>query len=74
VDHLIGIVHREDQHLSARCRAQNAPGGFQAVQFRHRDVEHDDVRLQRLRLLHRLTAGGGFSADFPAWLRLQQCP
>jgi len=49
-------------------------GGLQSVQFRHRDVHHDDVRFQSFGFDNGFRTGRGFSANSPSRLAFQQGP
>jgi hypothetical protein len=42
----------------------DAPGRFDAVQLRHRDVHQDDIRLEALGLTDRFATIGGLSDNF----------
>lgn len=55
--HIVGVVmHRQKNDLSRKTYRPEAPGGREAVEHRHRDVEHKEVRVEAGRLIdHRLT-------------------
>ena len=65
-------MHRKDKHLGRRRRIVNLLRRLDAVQFRHRDIHHDDVGMQLVHEPHRLPPIGGRPYDLESGLRLQQ--
>jgi len=57
------------------CRA-NLPRRFNAVEFRHREIHQDQIRIRAIRLQHAFSAVGGLddSIAFRAQPRRQECP
>ena len=49
-------MHREGDNLGRGRRAENLLRGVHAVQHRHADVDHRDVRVQGSDLVHRFAA------------------
>jgi hypothetical protein len=72
MDHLIGIVNGENQHLCAGCRLEDLACRFQAVEIWHRDVENNDIRLQFTDLLNRFTARNCLATDLPSRLSFEK--
>jgi hypothetical protein len=65
VDQFFSLVPGEDQNFRLRRQLPNLPGGLEAVQLRHRHVEHGDIRLQAVDFFHRITPGGDLCTNFP---------
>ena len=70
---LVVAVGRQHEHFGGGDRFDDLPGGFQAVEQRHGDVHHDDVRPQFVGQLHGLAAGFGFAHHHNIRLDFQQC-
>jgi len=54
----------------------NLPRRFNAVEFRHREIHQDQIRIRAIRLQHAFSAVGGLddSIAFRAQPRRQECP
>jgi hypothetical protein len=65
------FVHREYQNFRSRNGFADSPRDFDAVKFRHPDVDDRNVRLQFDGLLYSLRAVGGFADDRPRALRAE---
>ncbi len=72
MDELLAFFAGEYEHLGLRQRAFDLPGGFEAVELGHSDVEHDHVGRELFGERHRFPPIAGFSADFPAGLFFDQ--
>src|SRR5206468_2988721 len=62
----------EDQDARGRGLLYDLPGAFDAVEQRHRDIHHNDVRTEGRRELYGLTAGLGFAGDFDIGFGFEQ--
>ena len=60
----------DDRHV--RLRPFQRPGRDQAVHPGHRDIHHDDVRLQRFRLLEDVIAVSRLADDSHVGLTVDQ--
>ena len=56
-------VHAEHQDPASRRAAEDVDRGVQAVDFRHPEIEHDDIRLERAIELDGLRPAIGFADD-----------
>src|SRR3981189_2934946 len=72
MDKLIGKMKSQNYDLRFRKLLANAPDGFQAIQFRHADVHHDNVRLVLFGERNRFAAISRLSAHFPPGLGSKQ--
>jgi len=56
----------------SRSMLQHLPGRVQAIQFRHENVQDNQIGLQPSALLYRIPSVSGLAADFPAFMRAEQ--
>ena len=57
------LLHREEKNLGARSDAADLHGGFDAVHYRHMDVQKDQIGLQSFDAIEGLLAVLGLAAD-----------
>src|SRR5258708_34786424 len=67
-------MHTQDNHRRARFFFRDSLGSFDAVEIRHPDVEHSDIRLERCRQRHRRPPVLSFSNDGKVRLLLDEEP
>ncbi len=72
-DGVVVLVHGEHQDPQPRVAADEEPGRLDAVELRHLDVHHDDIRLRLPDHVQRLAAVGGRADDLDAVERAEQC-
>lgn len=65
-------MHGEDQYIGVRRRLADLTDGFEAVHFRHGQIEQDHVGLVLLDVLEGFEAVAGLMANFDARLSFQQ--
>ena len=64
-------MHRQQQNRNARKMLIDFPGGAEAIENGHSDVQDYYVGLQLAGFVESFAAVGGLSADFNAGTRLQ---
>ena len=57
------VVHTQDEHARSRGGATNVADDFETRALRHRDVQHDDVRLDGSGQRYRFPSARGFAGD-----------
>jgi hypothetical protein len=67
-------VHAQDEHSRAGQATDDLARHLDAVQQRHADVQHDDVRVVIDSFLDRRSSVACFCDDRPLWLILEQLP
>ena len=65
-------MHAQGDHANVRVFGREAAGGFDAVEFRHGDVHHDDIGPQAGCELDGFAAVAGFADDFEVRLGAQK--
>ena len=73
-DMLGGGVDREDDDSGLGAGHPDLPGRFEAIHFRHGNIQDQDVRLQFNAFEDGFTAVGGLSADTDVELTFQEMP
>ena len=69
---ILGKVHGQDQYIGVGGSVADLADGFEAVHFRHGEVEQDHIGLEFLDEFEGFEAVAGLVADFNARLRFQQ--
>jgi hypothetical protein len=67
VDQLFRLVPGKDEHLGLRRNFSDLTSGFEAIEFRHRHVEHGDFGTEAFCLRYGITSCLHFSADLPTF-------
>ncbi len=70
--HFVRIVLRNKDDLRVGSLLADAPGGFEAVEIWHRDIQKNDVGDQGRGFLDCVAAIDSFAADSPAWMRFEE--
>src|SRR5713226_2204728 len=73
-NHLIRLVHGQNQDFDIRKRLSNLAGGLETIQFGHADIEDGDIGSKLLYLLYRLATIRGFSDNLPPTTALKKSP
>jgi hypothetical protein len=69
---VFGKVHGKDQDVGLGRFVTNEAGHFEAVHFRHGEIQEDEIGLVLFDVFNRFDAGGGFAAHFDSGLRFEQ--
>ena len=66
VNHLVGLMHSEDNNFCIWTCSANLAGGLKAVNIGHADVQDGYVRFKLICFFHRFLAVRGLADDSPS--------
>lgn len=71
LNHVVALVHREDENLGVGKGVADAARGFDAIELGHGEIQYGDIGLQGNGFFHGLTAIGSLADDTPTVTRVQ---
>jgi len=74
VNHLVGLMHSEDNNFCIWTCSANLAGGLKAVNIGHADVQDGNVRFELICFFHRFLAVRGLTDDSPSASGAQDSP